>query len=160
MHIKLKVNLWNLRSVFLLMTFRSPPSVISVQVTIKFLKRIMPTNAGKKNNAVTAVENRIYDAILTAMNNLVMPRIEMAVRSITELSGRGRNSVVQKPWSEGFFREYGKDFSHIGWVGLNIDQNRNDETRSVENFEDGNFPALRLNYDRQAHSHHNWFFGV
>ena len=38
---------------------------------------------------------------------------------------------------------------------LNIDQDRNDETRDVENFEDGDFPALTHNYDRRAHTHHS-----
>ena len=41
---------------------------------------------------------------------------------------------------------------------LNIDQDRNDETRIVENFENGDFPALRPNYDGQAHAHHNCVF--
>ena len=40
---------------------------------------------------------------------------------------------------------------------LNIDQNRNDETRNVENFE-GDFPVLRPKYDRQVHTHHLQIF--
>ena len=38
---------------------------------------------------------------------------------------------------------------------LNADQDRDDETRNVKNFEDGDFAALRPNYDRRAHAHHN-----
>ena len=34
------------------------------------------------DSAVIAVENRIHDAISTAMNNVVIPQVEMAVRSI------------------------------------------------------------------------------
>ena len=41
-------------------------------------------------------------------------------------------------------------------VDLNTDQDRNDETGNVENFEDGNFPSLRSSYDRQAHAHHSF----
>ena len=41
---------------------------------------------------------------------------------------------------------------------LNIDQDRNDETRNVENFEEGDFPALRPKYDRQVHTHHMQIF--
>ena len=42
-------------------------------------------------------------------------------------------------------------------LDLNIDQDRNDETRNVENFKDGDYPALRPKYDRRAHAQHKWF---
>ena len=35
---------------------------------------------------------------------------------------------------------------------FSVEQDRNDETRDAE---DCNFPALRLNYDRQAHARHS-----
>ena len=35
-----------------------------------------------------------------------------------------------------------------------LDQYRKDENRTVENFEDGKFQALRPNHDRQTHTHH------
>ena len=38
-------------------------------------------------------------------------------------------------------------------LDLNVDQGRNDETRNVESFEDGDFPALRPNYERRVHAH-------
>ena len=47
------------------------------------------------DGALMSVENRVHDAMLTAMDNVVIPRIEMAVRSITESSGRGPNSTVR-----------------------------------------------------------------
>ena len=40
-------------------------------------------------------------------------------------------------------------------VDLNIDQDRNDETRNLENFDDGDFPELKSSYDRQAYAHHS-----
>ena len=46
------------------------------------------------DNALTAVENRFHEAILPSMDNLVIPRVETAVRSITGSSGRGPNSVA------------------------------------------------------------------
>ena len=39
-------------------------------------------------------------------------------------------------------------------IDSNVDLDSNDETRKVGNFEDGDFPALRPNYDRRAHAHH------
>ena len=41
------------------------------------------------DNAVMTVENRVQDAILTAMLIVVIPRVEMTVTSMTESSGRG-----------------------------------------------------------------------
>ena len=42
-----------------------------------------------------SAENRMHDAILTAMGNVVIPRVEVAVRSITGSSGQGPSGVVQ-----------------------------------------------------------------
>ena len=41
-------------------------------------------------------------------------------------------------------------------LDLNIDQDRIDETRAIENLEDGDFPTLKPNYDRRAHTHHTF----
>ena len=49
------------------------------------------------DNAVMTVENCMHDAIFTAMDKVVIPRVEMAVRSITGSSGHGPNFVVQNP---------------------------------------------------------------
>ena len=46
-------------------------------------------------NAVTTVEICLQDSILTAMDKTVIPRVEMAVRSITIFSWQEHNSVVQ-----------------------------------------------------------------
>ena len=37
---------------------------------------------------------------------------------------------------------------------LDNDINRNGETRNDEDFKDGDFPALKPNYDRREHAHH------
>ena len=44
--------------------------------------------------------------------------------------------------------------SASGGIELHVDQDGKDETRKVEKFEDGDFPALRPNYDWRAHAHH------
>ena len=41
-------------------------------------------------------------------------------------------------------------------IDLNFDQDAKDETRNVENFEDGDFSALKRNHDRRAHAHLNF----
>ena len=102
------------------------------------------------------VGNRMNDATLTAMNNVVIPRVEMTVRSIIESSGQGPSSVVQNPDRRDFTgnTENTPLMSASSRLDLNVDQDRNDDTRYVENFEDGEFPALKPCYDRRAHAHH------
>ena len=39
---------------------------------------------------------------------------------------------------------------------LSIKNNKNDEIRIIETTVDGNFLALRSNYDRLTHTQHNW----
>ena len=92
----------------------------------------------------------MHDAILTAIDNVRIPRVKMAVRAITESSGRGPSSVVQNPDQRDFtgITANTPPMSASNFVDLNNDQNGNDETRNVENFEDGDFPTLRLNYDQ------------
>ena len=104
------------------------------------------------------VENRMHDEILTAMNNVIIPRVEIVVRPITESSGRGPSSVVQNPDQTDFtgITENPPLISAASRIDLNVDQDRNDETRKVKNFKDGDFSALRYNYERQAHAHHKW----
>ena len=92
-----------------------------------------------------AGKNRVHGAILTSMDNVVTHRVEMAVRFITGLSGRGTNSVVENldHWDFSGNMENTPLKTASSRVDLNIDQDRNDETRNVENFEDGDVPAFR-----------------
>ena len=101
------------------------------------------------------VKNRMHDAILTAMDKVVMPRVEMAVRSITSSSGHGLNSVVHNPDRNDSTgnTENTSLLSSSGRLDLEIGQDRIDETRDIENFEDGDFPEIKPNHDRRAHAH-------
>ena len=69
---------------------------LNVLVDDKIRKRV--------DNAVMTVENCMPDTILTAMDNVVIPRVEMAVGSITGLSGQGPSSVFQNPDQRQFTR--------------------------------------------------------
>ena len=44
---------------------------------------------------MTAVENQVYDAILTDVDNVPTTPVDMTLRSITKSSGEGPNSMVQ-----------------------------------------------------------------
>ena len=86
--------------------------------------------------AVLTVENRMHDAILTALDNVVFPRVEMAVKSITGSSGQGPSSVVQNPKQRDFTgnTENTSLMLAASQLNLNVDQDRDDWTRNVENF--------------------------
>ena len=100
------------------------------------------------DKAVLTVENRMHDAILTAMDKMVIPRVETAVRSITGSTGHGPISDVQNSDRRDFIGNAGNTplMSAFSRSDLNTNQNRYDETRSEEDFEDGDFPALRSSY--------------
>ena len=49
------------------------------------------------STAIMTVANRMHDAILTVKDNVVIPRVEMAVKSITGSTGHGTNSEVRNP---------------------------------------------------------------
>ena len=103
------------------------------------------------------VENCMQDAILTAMDRVVMPRIEISVRTITDSSGHGTSRVVKNP-NRGDFTGNAEN-TPLLWVpsrlNLNIDQDHIDETRDIENFENGHLPALKPNSDGRAQAHHS-----
>ena len=98
----------------------------------------------------------MHNAIMTAMDKMVIPRVEVAVRSITGSSGHGPSSEGQNTDRMDFLGNAGNTprMSAPNRLYLNTNQDRNDETRKEENFEDGNFSALRRNYDRRASAHH------
>ena len=108
-------------------------------------------------NAVLTVENCMHDAILTAMCKVVFTRVEKAVRSVTGSSRLEPKREVQNPDRRVFFGNAGNTplMSASSRLDLNTNQERADETRNEENFEDGDFPVLKPNYDRRAHTHHN-----
>ena len=107
------------------------------------------------NNIVDTVEDRIQNAILTAIDSIVAPKIELAIRSIIASSGRDATSVAANSkcrehiWFNAIF-EYasGKD---------NEQQitNGNDETRNNILDEVSELLVLETRFDRQLRTHHN-----
>ena len=106
-------------------------------------------------NAVLTIENCMHEVILSAMDKLVTPRVEMAVRSVTGSSGLGPNTVVQNPLRREVTgnTENSPLISAAIRLALNFDQDRRDWTRDIESFEDGDFPALGLNFERRTQTH-------
>ena len=113
---------------------------------------------GAVDKAVLTVKNRMRDAaILKAMDKMVIARLETAVRSITGSTGHEPISDVQNPDRRDFLGNVGNAplMSASSRLDLNTSQNRNDETRNEENFDDGGFLTFRPSYDRRVPTHHS-----
>ena len=112
------------------------------------------------SSAVMTVENRMHDVFLTAIDNVVIPRVEMAVKLVTGSTGHGTNSEVQNLDRRDLLGNIRNTplMSASSRLDLDNELNKNDETRDNEDFEDVNYPALRSVYDRRAHAHHRPLF--
>ena len=105
------------------------------------------------SNIVDTVEDRIQNAILTANDNIVAPKIELAIRSINASSGGDATSVsVNSERREhagintSFENESGNNnLLHV----LNV----NDETRHKILDEVSELSVPETYFDRQAHTH-------
>ena len=107
------------------------------------------------SNIVDTVEDRIQNANLAAIDNIVAPKIELAIRSINASSGRGVTSVTANS-------ERGER------VGINASfenasenndilrvSNVNDETRQNIPDEVSELSVPETRFDRQPHTHQN-----
>ena len=106
------------------------------------------------NNIIDTVEDRIQNAILTAIDNIVAPKIELAIRSINASSGRDVTSVSAN--SERKKRVgIGPPFENASGNNDGLDaSNVNDETRHNIPDEVSELSVPETHFDRQAHTHH------
>ena len=125
-------------------------------MSVKTLERCFNERVDREmSNIIDTVEDRIQNAILTAIENIVAPKIELAIRSINASSGRDATSVSA-------------DSERRGRVGINASfenasenndtldvSNVNDETRHNIPDEVSELPVPETHFDRQAHTHHN-----
>ena len=56
------------------------------------------------DNVMTSVETNVQDAVLTAIENLVIPRVELAMKSANAHSERSVDGNVLEPDQRDFFR--------------------------------------------------------
>ena len=127
-------------------------------INVKTLERCFNERIDREvSNIVDTVEDRIQNAILTAFENIVAPRIELAIRSINASSGRDVTSVTA-------------DSERGERVGINASfenasennntlrvSNVNDETRQNIQDEVSELSVPKMRFDRQPHTHHTDF---
>ena len=101
-------------------------------MNVKTLERCFNERIDREtNNIVDTVEDRIQDAILTAIDNIVAPKIELAIRSINASSGRDVTSVSanSERWDlVGINAPFENAFGNNDLLGVS---NVNDETRQI-----------------------------
>ena len=122
---------------------------------VKILERCFNERIDREMaNIVDTVEDRIQNAILTAIDNIIAPKIELAIRSINASSGRDAASVSvtsERKKQLGISAPFGSASGSNDTLGIS---KVNDETRN--NFADEvselSFPETR--FDRQSHTHH------
>ena len=124
-------------------------------VNVKTLERCFFERIDREmSNIVYTVEDRIQNAILTAIDSIVAPKIKLAIKAINESSGRDATSITANS-------ERGE---HVGVTAsfenasgnknvLHI-TNMNDETRNNIPDEVSEFSAPETRFDRQTHTHH------
>ena len=87
---------------------------------------------------MTLVETRVQDAVLTAIQNLVMPRVEL------EPDHRDFTGIIE-----------GLQMTASSRTNSHTDLNRIDETRGYSIVEAGDWLDNERNTDRQTHTHHS-----
>ena len=125
-------------------------------VNVKTLERCFNESIDREmSNIINTVEDRIQNAILTAIENIVAPKIELAIRSINASSGRDATSVSanserrEHVGINAFFENASGNNNTLGV------SNVNDETRHNNPDEVSELPVPETHFDRQTHTHHS-----
>ena len=124
-------------------------------LNVKTLERCFNERIDREmSNIVDTVEDRIENAVLTAIDNIVTPKIELAIRSINASSGRDVTSASgnsERREYEGINASFENASVNNRTLGM---ANTNDETR--HDFHDGvsELPVLEAQFDRQLPTHH------
>ena len=128
-------------------------------LTVKTLERFYNERIDREmRNIVDTVEDRIQNAVLTAIDNIVAPKIELAIRSINASSGRDVTSELAN--SESRERTGANTSFENASENNNNNNNRlsvtniNDETRRKIQDEVSELSVPETHFDRQPHTHH------
>ena len=108
----------------------------------------------KMSNSVDTVEDRIQNAILTAIDNIVAPKIELAIRSINASSGpdvTSMSAISDRREQVGINASFENASENNNTLGVS---NVNDETRHNIPDEVTELSVPETHFDRQPHTHH------
>ena len=144
---------------FTVSTSNNGPVVNGNAMSVKALERCLNERIDREmSNIVDTIEDRIQNAILTAIENIVAPKIELAIRSINASSGRDATSVS----ANSDRRErvgINASFENASKNNDTLDaSNVNDETRHDNPDKVSELSVPKTHFDRQAHTHHSGIY--
>ena len=131
-------------------------SIINENVlNVKTLERCSNERIDReREKIVETVEDRIQSAILTAIDNIVGPKIELAIRSINASSGRDVASMSpnsERREHKGIIASFENASENNNTIGVSI---LNDEDRRNSQDEVSELSVPGTQFDRQSHIHH------
>ena len=131
-------------------------SVISGNaMSVKTLERCFNERIDREmNNIVDTIEDRMQNAILTAIDNIIASKIELAIRSMNASSGRDPTSVsanLERREHVGINASFENASRNNDTLGV---PNVNDETRHNVQDEVSELSVPETRFDRQPHIHH------
>ena len=129
------------------------------RVNLKTLERCFNERIDREvSNIVDTVEDRIQNAILTAIDKIVAPRIELAIRSTNATSGRDVTSLTANS-ERGEHIGINASFENASGNNdiLHVSK-ANDETRHNIPNEVSELLVPGKHLDRQPHTHHSCNF--
>ena len=124
-------------------------------LNVKALERCFSERMAREmENFVETIDDRIQSAIFTAINNIVGPKIELAIRSINASSGRDVASMSansERREHTGINASFENASENNNTIGVT---NTNDEAR--HNSQDGvsELSVPGTQFDGQSHIHH------
>ena len=137
-------------------TSSNDPVVNANAMSVKTLEKCFNERSDREmNKIVDTVEDRIQNTILTAIDNIVTPKFELAIRSINASSRRDATSVSTNSELK----------EHVGINAFFENASRNNDTIDVSNVNDetrhnipdevSGLPVPVTHFDRQPHTHHS-----
>ena len=125
-------------------------------MNVKTLERCFNERIDREmSNIVDTVEDRIQNAILTAIENIVAPKIELAIRSINASSGRDATSVSansERREHVGISTSFENASGNNDTLGVSY---VNDEARQNIPDEKSELSVSETRFDRQPQTHHS-----
>ena len=124
-------------------------------LNVKTLERCFNERIDREmSDIVDTVEDRIQNAILVAIDNIVAPKIELAIRSTNASSGRDVTSVSgnsERRDHERINTSFGSASENNSTLGLT---NTNDETRRNPHDRVSELSVAGTQFDQQSPTHH------
>ena len=140
---------------FTISTSSNSTAVKENTVNVKTLERFFNERIDREmSHIIDTVEDRIQNTILTAIDNIVAPKIELTIGSVNASSGRDVTSVVansERGEHLGINASFENAFRNNKTLGVS---NVIDETRHNISDEVSELSVPEIHFDRQAHLHH------